>query len=407
MESVTERFLSYVGYDTRSEENTGDTPSSQGQRDLATALLRELLDMGLVDASISDKGYVMATLPGNSKEKLPVIGLIAHLDTSYEMSGKDVHPQILGYYHGGDIVLNEEQNILLKADEFPRLANYVGQTLITTDGTTLLGADDKAGIAEIMTALEKLTENPKIIHGPIKVAFTPDEEIGAGADYFDVASFGADFAFTLDGGPVGELSYENFNAAKAKVEIRGRNSHPGDAKGKMINAIHLAMAFCSQLPPEEVPEKTEGYEGFFHLTNFEGNTELARFTIILRDFDLESLNRRKNLLGRIAQSFKNRYGEECISVSVEDQYYNMKSQIEPVFYIIEKAEKAMRSLGISPNIKPIRGGTDGSRLSFMNLPCPNLFTGGENPHGRFEYIPVFAMEAAVSVILEIVSYKEG
>jgi len=396
---LKERFLRYVSFDTRSDENNTATPSSEGQYALAQEIANELRQMGLADASVDANGYVMATLPSNSDKKLPTIGFIAHLDTSPDASGK-VNPRSV-LYDGTDIVLNENPRTVLSAKVFPEMKQYIGQELIVTDGTSLLGADDKAGVAEIVTAVEYLLAHPEISHGTIRIGFTPDEEIGRGANLFDVKKFGADWAYTVDGGEIGELEYENFNAASAKVFFSGRNVHPGYAKGKMINANTLAREFADALPPGEVPESTQDYEGFFHLTKMEGTVEASTLSYIIRDHNRVRFEQRKQKMLEICASMQQKYGENTVRLTLEDQYYNMLEKIEPVKYIVDIAGKAMQNCGITPKIKPIRGGTDGARLSFEGLPCPNIFAGGHNFHGRFEFIPVPSMQAAVNVILEI------
>lgn len=401
MVNVTERFLRYVKFDTQStEEDT--VPTTLGQIILAEVLVKELKKMDLEDVSLDENGYVMANLPANTDKVIPALGFIAHLDTSPDMSGKGVNPQIIEDYDGGDIILNKEKKILLSPKEFPELQNYIGKTLITTDGTTLLGADDKAGIAEILTAIDYLNNHREIPHGKICIAFTPNEEVGRGADHFNIERFGADFAYTIDGGPIGELEYENFNAAGAKVSVQGRNIHPGSAKGKMINALLLAQEYINQLPKDETPAETEGYEGFYHLTNIQGEVEEAVLRYIIRDFDLASFEKRKELMRQIAGRLNEKYGKDIFTVEIKDQYFNMKEKIEPVKQIVDTASKAMEAVGIIPDIRPIRGGTDGARLSYMGLPTPNIFTGGHNFHGKYEFIPTFAMEKAVEVILKII-----
>lgn len=402
MKTVVERFLNYVRLDTMSDPDSKSYPSTEKQLKLAKILVKELKELGLVEVSLDENGYVMGTLPSNVDLDLPTIGFIAHMDTSPDMTATNVNPQIVANYDGGDITLNKEKGIVLSPKDFPELKKYIGQDLITTDGTTLLGADDKAGIAEIMTALENLISHPHIKHGTIKVAFTPDEEIGRGADRFQVERFGADFAYTLDGGEIGELEYENFNAAYAKIEIKGRNVHPGTAKNKMINALLIAMELHRMLPPHETPASTEGYEGFFHLNDLKGSVEEASMYYIIRDHDKEKFIARKNRLQKIVDYMKDLYGDDRISLEMKDQYYNMKEKILPVIHVVETAEKAMKALNIVPIIKPIRGGTDGARLSYMNLPCPNLFTGGHNFHGKYEFIPIPSMEKAVELIIKIV-----
>lgn len=400
--NVVDRFLKYVTYDTQSSYDSTTVPSTEKQLEFAKALVEELKALGLSDVKLDPHGIVYATLPANELGKnAPVIGLIAHIDTSPDMSGADVKPQIVRNYDGGDIVLNQEQGIVLSPRDFPELKQYVGEDLITTDGTTLLGADDKAGIAEIITAVEYLINHPEIPHGTIRLAFTPDEEIGAGVDNFDVEAFGADFAYTVDGGVLGELEYENFNAASARVRIQGRNVHPGAAKGKMINSMILAQEYLSLFPPDETPATTEGYEGFYHLTNIQGTVEETILKFIIRDFDKENFARRKQFMVDAAETINRKYGPNTVTVEVTDQYYNMKEKIEPVFHIVELAQQAMKEVGVTPIIRPVRGGTDGARLSYMGLPTPNLFTGGMNYHGRYECIVISAMHKAVEVIVKI------
>ena len=401
MTSVTERFLRYVKVDTQSmeEETVATTP---GQIMLAKILVEELKDLGLEDVSLDDNGYVMAYLPANTEKIIPTLGFIAHMDTSPDVSGNGVNPQIIDDYDGGDIILHQERKIILSPKDFPELGNYIGKTLITTDGTTLLGADDKAGIAEILTAMDYLINHREILHGKICVAFTPNEEVGRGADHFNIEKFGADFAYTVDGGPLGELEYENFNAAGAKVIIQGRNVHPGSAKGKMINAILLAQEYIDHFPKDETPAKTEGYEGFYHITNIQGDVEKAELRFIIRDFDFTSFENRKNNMKRITDKLNKDYGQEIFTLEIKDQYYNMKKKIEPVKHVVDFASKAMEAVGVVPDIRPIRGGTDGSKLSYMGLPTPNIFTGGHNFHGKYEFIPTFAMDKAVEVIMKII-----
>ena len=401
MEKLTERFIRYVKINTQSDENSQTCPSTPGQTELAKMLVEEMKAIGLQDISIDENGYVMATLPANISKKVPVIGFLAHLDTSPDNSAEHVSPQLIEYT-GKDIVLNEKGNIILSSREFPAINDYIGQTLIITDGTTLLGADDKAGMAEIITAMDYLIRHPEIKHGPVRIAFTPDEEIGRGADKFDVGKFKADFAYTMDGGPLGELQYENFNAAKAKITVQGLNVHPGTAKNQMKNAMHIAMEFNHMLPATEIPAHTENYEGFFHLTNFSGTVEKATLNYIIRDHDLKLFNNKKDLLVRIAEALNGKYGPHTVMVEMVDQYYNMKEKIEPMFHIIELARKAMAECGVEIKVVPIRGGTDGSRLSYMGLPCPNIFAGGHNFHSRYEFVPVKSMEKAVEVIVKIV-----
>ena len=407
MKKVDERFLEYVKVDTKSDETTRTTPSTKGQLELGKILEKELKEIGLSDVFVDEFGYVYATLKGNSDKKdIPTIGFISHMDTAPDMSGKDVNPQIVKNYDGNVVVLNKELDIKLDPKELPELKNYIGKTLITTDGTTLLGADDKAGISEIVTAMEYLINNPDIKHGDIKICFTPDEEIGEGADHFNVKGFDADFAYTLDGGPIGELEFENFNAASAKVNIKGKNVHPGSAKGKMINSILVAHEFVSLLPQDEVPEKTEGYEGFSFLLGIEGSVENTQMSFIIRDFFEEGFEKKKQQFEDIAERLNAKYGD-VISVEIKEQYRNMKEKIEPVMHIVDTAKKAMEMADIVPKIQPIRGGTDGARLSFMGLPTPNIFTGGENFHGRYEYIAIESMEKAVETIINIVKlYSE-
>lgn len=402
MKKVVDRFLNYVAIDTKSEYDSSCFPSSKKQFELANLLAKELKEFGLSDVSVDENCYVMATLPSNVDKDIPTIGFIAHMDTSPDMSGENVKPKIVEKYDGGDIILNKENNIVLSPKDFPELRNYIGQTLITTDGTTLLGADDKAGIAEIMTAVEYLVRNPDIKHGNIKIAFTPDEEVGRGADRFDVKKFNADFAYTVDGGGLGELEYENFNAASAKLVIKGRNVHPGSAKNKMINSIEIAMELNSMLPENQKPKYTEGYEGFFLISSINGDVEETKLDYIIRDHFKDKFEEKKALMQKIVDFLNFKYGEGTIHLEIKDQYYNMKEKIEPVMHIVETAKKAMEELGITPIITPVRGGTDGARLSYMGLPCPNLFTGGHNFHGKYEFIPIESMEKAVEVILKII-----
>ncbi len=402
MENLLNRFLSYVKIDTESNPASESTPSTQKQFNLAKKLVEELKSLGLSDADVDEKCYVMATLPANIDKKTSVIGFIAHMDTTPDFTGANVNPRIIENYEGNDIVLNEQSQIIMSVEDFPELKNYIGQTLITTDGTTLLGADDKAGVAEIMTMLEILHKNPDIKHGTIKVAFTPDEEIGRGADHFDVEKFAADFAYTLDGGPLGELEFENFNAAGATITITGRNVHPGTAKNQMINSQHLAMEFNSMLPVVERPEHTEKYEGFFHLLSFNGDVERTEMYYIVRDHNFEKFEQKKQLMLNIADFMNKKYGRQLVKVELKDQYFNMRKIIEQRMEIVDLAQKAMEEVGVEPNIKAIRGGTDGSKLSFMGLPTPNIFTGGHNFHGRFEYIPLQSMQKAVQVLLKII-----
>lgn len=402
MENVVGRFLRYAKIDTQSDENSESTPSTVKQLILARQLVSELEELGLKDISLDEKGYVMATMEANTGEsKFPVIGLIAHIDTSPDFTAENVNPVIHKQYDGREIILNQEKNIVLSPSDFPEMLNYKGQDIITTDGTTLLGADDKAGVAEIMTAVAWLKEHDGVKHGTVKIAFTPDEEIGRGADHFDVAGFNADFAYTVDGGEIGELEFENFNAALATVHFKGRNVHPGTAKDKMVNSMLLAMEFNVLLPAAERPEYTTGYEGFFHLIDMSGTVEETKLRYLVRDHNMERFNHRKKLLEKAEDFLKTKYGRDYINLEIKDQYFNMREKIEPVFHIIDRAEKAMLACGVQPIKNPIRGGTDGSRLSYMGLPTPNLFTGGHNFHGRFEYIPVPSMEKAVEVIVKI------
>lgn len=400
MENLLPRFLDYVTTDTQSDPYSKTTPSTEKQWALAKKLVMELHQIGMQEVSIDENAYIMATLPSNMEKKVPTIGFISHIDTSPDFSGKNVKPQIVKDYDGKDIVLHQGKNIVLSPDYFEDLLQYEGQTLITTDGTTLLGADDKAGVAEIITAMEYLIEHPEIKHGKIRVAFTPDEEIGRGAHKFDVKKFGAEWAYTIDGSQVGELEFENFNAAKAKISITGKSVHPGYAKGKMVNAIGIANEFLSLLPPREVPENTSDREGFFHVHKLKGEIEKAEIELIIRDHDEQHFTARKTLLEEIVEKLTKKHGD-YITLELEDQYKNMREKVKPVFHIVEIAKEAMETLGIEPIIKPIRGGTDGSQLSFMGLPCPNIFAGGHNFHGKYEYIPLESMEKAVKVIVKI------
>lgn len=400
MENLLDRFLRYVAVDTQSDENSESQPSTGKQLVLLEMLRDELRALGL-KTELDQWGYVMATLPSNLDHKAPAIGFIAHVDTSPDASGKDVKAQIIRDYDGGDIELKGVPGLALRVADFPELAGYKGQTIITTDGTTLLGADDKAGVAEIMNAVEYLVEHPEVKHPEVKIGFTPDEEIGRGVVKFDVARFGADYAYTMDGGAIGELEFENFNAAAATVKIQGRNIHPGYAKGKMKNAMLIGMEFNSLLPVEQRPEYTEGYEGFYHLIGFKGSVEQAELSYILRDHDLGLYEKRKETMLRCAEFINAKWGEGTASVELRHQYYNMRKEVEPHYHIIEKAVKAMEMNGIKPKIQPIRGGTDGANLSFMGLPCPNIFAGGHNFHGKMEFVPLESMEAASRVILGI------
>ena len=405
MQHIIDRFIGYVTVDTESDPESNTTPSTAKQWDLANKLAEELKQIGLSDVSIDDKSYVMATLPSNLDYEVPTIGFVSHFDTTPDFTGKDVKPQIIKNYDGGDIVLNAEKNIILSPSYFKDLLQYKGQTLITTDGTTLLGADDKAGITEIMTAMEFLVQNPEIKHGTLKVCFTPDEEIGRGADHFDVEKFGADWAYTMDGSQIGELEYENFNAAGVKIRFKGKSVHPGYAKGKMINSMLLANKFINKLPKDETPETTKNYEGFYHVTNIQGSIEDTLVQLIIRDHNRKKFEKRKEyveeVVAKINKKHKKQFGEDIAILEIKDQYYNMREKVEPVMHIVKLAEQAMKELNIKPLIKPIRGGTDGSRLSFMGLPCPNIFAGGHNFHGKYEYVPVESMQKAVEVIIKI------
>ena len=401
--TLVERFLEYVKFDTQSDELTNMTPSTPGQMVFAEYLKKQLEELGLKDITLDANGYLMATLPSNLPVgvSVPTVGFIAHLDTSPDMSGKHVNPRIVKAYPGGDIVLNEADNVVLSPGQFPELNNYVGQDLIVTDGTTLLGADDKAGIAEIVSAVDYLLQHPEIKHGDVRIAFNPDEEIGQGAHRFDVKLFGADWAYTMDGGEVGELEYENFNAAVARVSFAGRNVHPGYAKHKMINSMRIANQFVIMLPRWETPEHTEDYEGFYHLVSMEGTVEKTVLTYIIRDHDRDRFERRKKELEHLARKINHEF-PDCCSIEIKDQYYNMREKIEPVKYIVDIAEEAMRVADVTPKVQPIRGGTDGAQLSFKGLPCPNIFAGGLNFHGRYEFVPIPSMEKAQQVIVEIV-----
>lgn len=401
-ETIKNRFLKYVSIDTQSDENSETCPSTEKQLVLLRLLHNELIALGLSDVSMDENGYVMGTLPANNGKSGPAIGFVAHVDTSPDMPGNNIKPRIVENYDGGDILLNQELNLVLSPNDFPEMKHYKGQSLIVTDGTTLLGADDKAGITEIITAVEYLVKHPEIKHGPIKIGFTPDEEIGRGVDHFDVKKFGADWAYTMDGGEIGELEFENFNAASAKVAIQGRNIHPGYAKGKMQNALLMAMEFNALLPVFDRPEFTQDYEGFFHLVKSEGSVEKASLQYIVRDHDRTLFEKRKETMQQCTDFMNARYGEGCFTLELKDQYYNMREKVEPEYHIVETARKAMVALGIEPHIKPIRGGTDGSRLSYMGLPCPNIFAGGHNFHGKFEFVPLESMEKATQVILKIV-----
>lgn len=400
------RLTAYVKVNTQSDDASETCPSTPGQWTLLRMLVDELKTIGMQEVTIDENGYVMATLPANTDKDVPTIGFLAHVDTSPDFTGEGVNPQVVENYDGQDIVLNEKLNVVLSPRDFPELKKVAGHTLVTTDGTTLLGADDKAGVAEIMTAMAYLIRHPEIKHGKIRVAFTPDEEIGRGPHRFDVAAFGAKFAYTVDGAQLGELEYESFNAAEAKVYFHGKNVHPGSAKGKMVNSLKIAMEFQAALPQQETPERTEGYEGFYHLNSIQGNVEETMLHYIIRDFDRANFEARKEKMKTIAADLKAKYGDERIELKLKDQYFNMRERIEPVREIVDIAQDAMRGLGIEPKIKPVRGGTDGSQLSYMGLPTPNLFTGGENYHGRYEYASLDVMELATKVIVEIAKLVE-
>lgn len=399
--NVVDRFLKYVKFDTESDPNSGVTPSTPGQLVLAEELKKELTALGLEDISLDSKGYLMATLPSNTDKKVPTIGFVAHMDTSPDLTGKNVNPRIEKNYDGKDIILNKEHNIVLSPNDFPELLKFVNQDLIVTDGTTLLGADDKAGVAEIITAMDYLKNHPEIEHGKIRICFTPDEEIGAGADYFDVEKFGAEWAYTMDGGELGELEYENFNAAGVKVSIQGRSVHPGYAKDKMINALVIANKLVSLIPENQRPEHTTKYEGFFHLMGMSGSVDAATVSFIIRDHDRNLFEAKKKLMTEAVEYLQKLYPSSIITLDIKDQYYNMREKVEPVMHIVDLAFNAMEELGITPIVKPIRGGTDGARLSFMGLPCPNIFAGGLNFHGRYEFIPIPSLEKATNVIIKI------
>jgi len=405
MQHIIDRFISYVTIDTESDANSETTPSTKKQLVLAKLLVKELKEIGMTDVTIDKNGYVMGTLASNVAHEVPTIGFVSHYDTSPDFSGANVQPQIVENYGGGDILLNAEQNIILSPNYFKDLLQYKGQTLITTNGLTLLGADDKAGLTEIVSAMEFLIKNPEIRHGKIRVGFTPDEEIGRGADLFDVEKFGAEWAYTMDGSQIGELEYENFNAAGAKITFKGKSVHPGYAKGKMINSMLIANHFINKLPKGETPQETKGYEGFFHVTGLSGSIEESKVEMIIRDHDAKKFKKRKELVHdivkKINKKFARQFGEDIVVAEIKDQYYNMKEKVVPVMHIVDLAEKAMTDLGIKPLIKPIRGGTDGCRLSYMGLPCPNIFAGGHNFHGKYEYVPVESMQKAIDVIVRI------
>ncbi len=405
--NITKRFLKYVSFTTTSDENTKMTPSTPGQMIFAQYLFEELKSIGLQDVDLDSYGYVMATLPANTEKKIPVIGFVSHMDTSPDMTAKNVKARIVNNYDGGDILLNEEKLIVLETEKFPEIVQYKGQDIIVTDGTTLLGADDKAGLAEIVTAMEYLIAHPEIEHGKIRIGFTPDEEIGQGADHFDVAKFGAEWAYTMDGGEIGELEFENFNAAAAKITVKGLNVHPGYAKHKMLNSMRVAQQFTSMLPRHETPEHTEKYEGFYHLVGMEGTVEKSSLSYIIRDHDRDRFDRRKKEMQHLVNKINSEFGEGTATLDLRDQYYNMREKVEPVMHIVDLAFEAMEAVGVKPNVKPIRGGTDGARLSFEDLPCPNIFAGGHNFHGRFEYVPVQSMEKAMMVIVKIAEIMGG
>lgn len=400
-DTLINRFISYVKIDTQSNPDSEETPSTKKQWILANQLVEELKQIGMQDVDIDDNAYIMATLPANIAHEVPVIGFISHFDTSPDFSGTDVNPQIIRNYDGKDIVLNKEQDIVLSPDYFEDLLQYKGQTLITTDGTTLLGADDKAGITEIISAMEYLINNPHIPHGKIRIGFTPDEEIGRGAHKFDVEKFGAEWAYTMDGSQVGELEFENFNAASAKIYVKGKMVHPGYAKDKMINSIYIAQDFINSLPRMETPEHTEGRQGFFHLSDIHGDVEETKLEYIIRDHDKDHFEARKEMIQNLASEINSQHEKEVIKIEIKDQYSNMREMVEPVMHIVDIAEEAMKALNIVPIIKPIRGGTDGAQLSYMGLPCPNIFAGGHNFHGRYEYVPVESIQKAVAVIVKI------
>ena len=402
METVTDKFLRYIAVETTSDENGTTHPSSLKELDLSRMLVEEMKKMGIQDASLDENGYVMGTIPSNIDKKVPVLGFIAHVDTSPDASGKDVKPQFIHNYDGSDIPLKSVPGLALRVADFPEMLDYKGQTLITTDGTTLLGADDKAGVAEIMTAAEYLLTHPEVKHGTLKIGFTPDEEIGCGVDFFDVKKFGADYAYTMDGGAIGELEYENFNAAGVKIHIQGCNIHPGYAKGKMVNALHVGMELAALLPVEQRPEYTQDYEGFFHLTGFSGTVEEASMSYIVRDHDMQRFEQKKALMEAAVAYINKKYGD-IVSLEMKDQYYNMREKVEPHYFIVKRAIKAMEMAGIQPKVQPIRGGTDGARLSFMGLPCPNIFAGGHNFHGKLEFVPVESMEKATEVIKNLIA----
>ena len=399
--TLTERFLKYVSFCTTSDEETNMTPSTPGQMEFAKYLAEELKQIGMTEVTLDENGYVMATLPANTEGK-PTIGFIAHMDTAPDASGKNVKARIVENYNGQDIVLNADKNIVFEVEKYPEILDYKGQDIIVTDGTTLLGADDKSGLAEIVSACEYLINHPEIKHGKIRVGFTPDEEIGQGADHFDVKKFGCDWAYTMDGGAIGELEYENFNAAGCKVKVHGVNVHPGYGYHKMINSMRIANHFATMLPRWETPEHTQGYEGFYHLIAMNGSVEETTLQYIIRDHDRARFESRKREIEHLARKINQEYGEGTVEVEIRDQYYNMREMVEPVMHIVTLVEEAMKEVGVTPKVQPIRGGTDGARLSFEGLPCPNIFAGGVNFHSRFEYLPVQSMEKAMEVILQIV-----
>ena len=399
--NITDRFLKYVSFTTTSDENTNMTPSTPGQMIFAKYLVEELASIGLKEIELDRNGYIMATLPANTDKVVPTIGFIAHMDTSPDMSGKNVKARVLMNYDGENIVLNKEKDVIFETDKYPEILQYKGQDIVITDGTTLLGADDKAGLAEIVTAMEYMVAHPEIKHGKIRVGFTPDEEIGQGADHFDVAKFNAEWAYTMDGGEIGELEYENFNAAGAKITFNGLNVHPGYAYHKMRNSMRIAQEFVGMLPRWETPEHTQDYEGFYHLTSMEGTVEKSMLNYIIRDHDRDRFERRKKEIIHLVNKINAEFGEGTATIDIKDQYYNMREKVEPVMHVVDLAFEAMEAVGVKPNVKPIRGGTDGSRLSYMGLPCPNIFAGGHNFHGRFEYVPVQSMEKAMMVVVKI------
>jgi tripeptide aminopeptidase len=399
--NITDRFLKYVSFTTTSDEKTNMTPSTPGQMIFAKYLVEELKSIGLTEVDLDKNGYIMATLPANIDKAIPTIGFISHMDTSPDMTGRNVKASVIFNYTGQDILLNEEKAIILETDKYPEILQYKGQDIVVTDGTTLLGADDKAGLAAIVSAMEYLVAHPEIKHGKIRIGFTPDEEIGQGADHFDVKKFNTDWAYTIDGGEIGELEFENFNAASAKITFKGTNVHPGYAYHKMINSMRIAQQFVGMLPRSETPEHTEGYEGFYHLTNMEGTVEKSTLSYIIRDHDRDRFERRKKEITHLVHKINAEFGEDTAFIDIRDQYYNMREKIEPVMHVVDLAFEAMEAVGVKPTVKPIRGGTDGSKLSYMGLPCPNIFAGGHNFHGRFEYVPVQSMEKAMMVVVKI------